>query len=304
MHRIATEAGVDDPWGVVVGLFTTPMHQKARFPDIQALARSSNAKRDHLAHSAKPRRPPRACDQPCHHDGMRVIGLWRYPVKSLQGERLDAAELTTDGIAGDRRYAIFDATTGLGLTGRRLPELLFAAARVRNDGTAEITLPDGSIAADDAALSRWLGRPVHLRSADDQATRQYENPEDTEHESQWRAFTGAQGAFHDSSNVRVSLVSTTTLGVWDPRRFRSNVLLDGAGEDALVGEVIRLGDAVMHVGTRVKRCVMTTRPQPGGIVADPDVLRTIARERDACLAIGALVAQSGVVRVGDEVTHI
>jgi uncharacterized protein YcbX len=235
---------------------------------------------------------------------MHVIGLWRYPVKSLQGEPLEIAEVTADGFAGDRRYAIFDSATGLGLTGRRMPELLFAAARLRNDGTAEITLPDGSIAADDAALSRWLGRPVHLRSADDQATRQYESPEDTEHESQWRAFTGAQGAFHDSSNIRVSLVSTTTLGVWDPRRFRSNVLLDSEGEDALLGEVIRLGDAVLHVGTRVKRCVMTTRSQPGGIAADPDVLRTIARERDACLAVGALVAQSGAVRIGDELTRL
>ena len=235
---------------------------------------------------------------------MQVVGLWRYPVKSLQGERLDAAEITEDGLAGDRRYAIFDTATGLGLTGRRMPELLFAAARLREDGTAEITLPDGSIADDDVALSRWLGRAVHLRSVEEEGTRQYENPEDTEHETQWRAFTGAHGAFHDSSSIRVSLVSTTTLGTWDPRRFRSNVLLDGEGEDALVGQAIHLGEAVLHIGRRISRCVMTTRPQPGGIEADPDVLRTIARERDACLAIGALVAQSGTVRIGDRLSRL
>ncbi len=235
---------------------------------------------------------------------MQVIGLWRYPVKSLQGERLERVQVTADGLAGDRRFAIFDTTTGLGLTGRRMPELLFAAARLRDDGSAEITLPDGSVAADDAALSRWLGRPVHLRSVDEAGPRQYENPDDTEHESQWRAFTGAQGAFHDSSNIRVSLVSTATLGTWDQRRFRSNVLLGGEGEDALVGEVVRLGEAVLHVRKRIGRCVMTTRPQPGGIAADPSVLRTIARERDACLAIGALVAEAGTVRIGDELARL
>ena len=235
---------------------------------------------------------------------MQVIGLWRYPVKSLQGEQLETADVTTDGLAGDRRYAIFDSITGLGLTGRRRPELLFASARLRDDGSAEITLPDGSVAEDDAALSRWLGRPVHLRSVDEDGTRQYENPEDTEHETQWHAFTGAQGAFHDSPFIRVSLVSTGTLGSWDPRRFRSNVLLDGEGEDSLVGEAIHLGDAILDVRKRIGRCVMITRSQPDGIEADPDVLRTIARERDACLAIGALVAQPGMVRIGDRLGRL
>ena len=63
---------------------------------------------------------------------------------------------------------------------------------------------------------------------------------------------------------------------------------------------MELGGTRLDVGNRVERCVMTTRPQPGGIERDLDVLRTIARERDACLAVGALVAQQGIVRVGDE----
>jgi uncharacterized protein YcbX len=98
----------------------------------------------------------------------------------------------------------------------------------------------------------------------------------------------------------VSLVSTGTIGAWDRRRFRSNVLLDGEGEDALVGSEVTLGGAVLDVTMQMERCVMTTRPQPGGIDRDLDVLRTIARERGACLAIGALVMRAGTVRVGDE----
>ena len=74
---------------------------------------------------------------------MRVMELWRYPVKSLQGEQLESVEASADGFEGDRRFAIYDLETGLGLTARRVPELLFASARWREDGMVEITLPDG-----------------------------------------------------------------------------------------------------------------------------------------------------------------
>jgi hypothetical protein len=235
---------------------------------------------------------------------MRVAELWRYPVKSLLGEQLDSVRVTPMGFEGDRRFVIYDLETGFGLTARRVPELLFAHARLREDGSAEIELPDGSIAASDEALSDWLGRKVALRSSDSTVTRLYENPEDFEHDSDWEPFEGAGGPFHDSARTRVSLVSTGTIRDWDPRRFRSNVLLDGEGEDELVGGSIALGDVRLDVGNQISRCVMTTRPQAGGIERDLDVLRTIARERDACLAIGALVDQPGTIRVGDELKQI
>jgi hypothetical protein len=230
---------------------------------------------------------------------VRVAELWRFPVKSLQGERLEAAEITPEGIAGDRGWAIFDGETGLGLTGRREPALLFASARLAGAGV-EITLPDGRVAADDAALSTWLGRPVTLRSVTGDGERAYENPADFEREetSPWRRFMGPQtGPFHDSA--RLSLVSAATLGGWDRRRFRANVVLDGAGEDELVGTRVRLGGAVLDVVDRMSRCVMTTRAQPGGIERDLEVLRTIARDRGARLAVAALVREPGGVRVGD-----
>ena len=151
---------------------------------------------------------------------MRVAELWRFPVKSLQGEQLDSAAVADGGIVGDRGYAIFDLDTGLGLTARRVPELLFASARlVADDRPPEITLPDGTIACGDAALSHWLGRRVALRAAADVDDRQYENPMDAEHDADWIVFDGAPGPFHDSARTRVSLVSTGTLGEWDRRRF-------------------------------------------------------------------------------------
>ena len=231
---------------------------------------------------------------------MRVLELWRYPVKSLQGELLPSATVGTQGIEGDRRYAIFDAATGFGLTGRRVPELLFGSSRYTADGSVEITLPDGSVAADDAALSAWLGRPVVLRSTDESVSRRYESPDDFENDADWDPFEGAQGSFRDSEATVVSLVSEGTLRGWDRRRFRSNILLSDSGEDDLVGSRVRLGGVELSLTKRVGRCVMVTRVQPGGVEKDLDVLRTIHRERGGKLAVGASVAGVGLVTVGDE----
>ena len=235
---------------------------------------------------------------------MHVQALWRYPVKSLQGERLHEAIMTADGIEGDRRFAIFELDTGLGLTARRVPQLLFASAALMAEGQVRITLPDGSIADTDAALSDWLGRRVALRSAENNAGRRYENVVDFEHEqtSNWETFDGAPGPFHDSDWARVSLLSTTSIGAWNPRRFRPNVLVDGAPEDSLIGSTVAIGEAILKIGRTIQRCVMVTRPQPDGIDHDPSVLRTIARERAARLAVGALVTHPGIIRIGDELT--
>jgi uncharacterized protein YcbX len=234
---------------------------------------------------------------------VRVAELWRFPVKSLQGEQLDVATVATTGIAGDRAYAIFDVATGLGLTARRVPELLEASARLVDDAAPpEIALPDGSIARDDAALSDWLGRRVKLRAAADVVDRRYENPLDAEREADWNVFEGAPGPFHDSARTRVSLVSTGALGEWDRRRFRANVVLDGEGEDAFVGTTITVGEVALDVVKRFGRCVMITRPQPGAIERDLDVLKRVNHDHDGCLAIGALVARSGAIGVGDVLT--
>jgi uncharacterized protein YcbX len=232
---------------------------------------------------------------------MRIAELWRYPVKSMQGESLDRVAVVGDGLEGDRRFALFDLETGHGLTGRREPRLLMASARWTGAGV-EITLPDGSIARDDDALSAWLGHPVALRGVAFDKPRSYEVPLDidTEAAESWVAWEGPEGAFHDSTRARVSLVSKATLGKWEPRRFRANVVLDGDGEDALLGTTVTAGGAVLTIEKQIDRCIMVTRPQPGGIDRDLDVLKTINRERGGFLAIGALVATPGEIAVGDE----
>ena len=234
---------------------------------------------------------------------MRVHELWRYPVKSLQGERLTAAAIDGLGIAGDRRWALFDRDTGMGLTAGRVPELLFGSARLRPDGGVEVVLPDGTVTTDDAVLSAWLGRRVELRAAEEQGdvAPTYETPadEDVPDPTEWLQWEGAPGPFHDSPRIRLSLVSTGTLGTWDRRRFRANVVLDGEGEDELRGREAVLGDVRLRFGLPIARCVMTTRPQPGGIGRDTSVLKTIHRERGGLLAVRAAVLSAGTVRTGD-----
>jgi uncharacterized protein YcbX len=236
---------------------------------------------------------------------VKVLELWRYPVKSLQGERLDTAAFGPEGIAGDRQWALFDLDTGYGLTARRVPELLFAAGRLRPDGGVDVVLPDGTVTSEDTTISAWLGRRVSLRAAGSAPGRpRYESPEDDVAEGaaptgRWHDWQGAPGAFHDNADGRVSLVTTGTLGHWDRRRFRANVVLDGAGEGALSGSRVRVGGVVLDVGDPIPRCVMVTRPQPGGIARDTSVLKTIHRERGGDLAVAALVRRPGTVRTGD-----
>jgi uncharacterized protein YcbX len=237
------------------------------------------------------------------------VALWRYPVKSLQGEAVTRIDVGAEGLQGDRRFAIFDRESGMGVTGRRSPNLLFASARLLPDGNAEIMLPDGRVSEGDEDLSEWLQRPVTLRRADEPGPRSYERPADFENEADtaWNAFDGSPGAFHDLAVASLSLLATSTIGDWDPRRFRANLLLDMGPTDtevALMGHEVAIGDARLSVRRRLGRCVMTTRAQPGGIERDLDVLRTINRERDGCLAVGAVVTLPGRMAVGDAITDV
>jgi len=237
---------------------------------------------------------------------LRVSEIWRYPVKSMGGEPVSVATVTDLGVLGDRAWGIFDVETGTVLTARRTPEMLFASAALTG-ADVSLTLPDGTelSSADetcDQQLSAWLGQPVELRAAGAEGGT-YEVPLDFENDENWVSWQGPGGAWHDSKASRISLVSRDTMRDWDPRRFRANVILDGAGEDDLVGIHINLGTTELAVMKPIDRCVIVSRPQPG-IDRDLDVLRTINAERETFLAIGALVVTEGRIAQGDTITAV
>jgi len=232
-------------------------------------------------------------------DAMKVLQLWRYPIKSVGGEQLDSAGITDLGIEGDRGWGLVDQSTGYVLTARREPRLLFATCRLV-DGAPIASTDDGRELTSSDDWCEWLDRPVRLEKAGNLGGT-YENPMDAENDADWIHWQGPPGAWHDSGRSRISLVSTGSLGDWDFRRFRSNVLLEGSGEDDLIGSKVAIGDVRATVVKGIDRCVMITRPQPG-LDRDLQLLRTINREPGATFCVGAVIDESGSIGLGDQVT--
>ena len=248
---------------------------------------------------------------------MRIVGIWRYPVKSLQGESLAAATVESDGLEGDRRWGIRDGSTGRILTARRRPELLHAAASYR-DGLPVVTLPDGRQAAGpgvetDRLLSEWLGSPVSLVMSLAEVPGRAEFFADaTDDASEAIEWTMPERRYVDAAPLLVlttaSLRTAASLhpaGAWEPRRFRPNVLVDVDGdgwvEDDWIGQVLHAGSASILPVEGCVRCTMVTREQPG-IAADRDVFRTLARHHGARFGVWCDVAVPGAVAVGDDVS--
>jgi uncharacterized protein YcbX len=248
---------------------------------------------------------------------MRVDSLWRYPVKSLQGEQLLQATIDSDGMRGDRCFGIRDYNTGKVLTARREPPLLLAAASLDADGEPIITLPDGTMTKGrgtetDGALSDWLHRPVSLVSSIGAPAGTGEFFEDaTDDTSPALEWTMPEGRFVDAKPLLLlttsSLRAGTSLhpeGEWDPRRFRPNVLIEAGGddwtEDAWQGSSLRAGSALLAPSVLCVRCTMVTRPQPG-LSRDVDIYKSLARHHGGTFGIWTDVVQPGAVSIGDEV---
>jgi uncharacterized protein YcbX len=231
---------------------------------------------------------------------VRIEEIWRFPVKSLGGERVASAPVTATGVEGDRMWGVLDPATGMVLTARREPSLLFLRSEHRPGARPAIWCDDGRELVDDDALSAWIGRPVRLVPASD-GPGTFENPmtlgDELADESDWMQWQSAGETFHDGRST-VSFVSRGSLDGWDQRRFRINLILDGAGEDALTGEVAA-GSARLRVRAPIDRCVMVTRAQPG-LARDVSVLKRVVAERENRLGVGAVVIEPGTVAEGDE----
>ena len=235
---------------------------------------------------------------------MIVSEVWRYPVKSAQGEPARRSVVTGVGLEWDRQLAVVDMGTGRALTGRREPKLLMLSAAVLH-GRVRIHSPEGQALTSDDDLSTWLGRRVCLARPPVDRQPEYDFPVNPEDESgQWDVWSGPAGVWHDSKRTQVSILSTSSLRDWPVRRFRPNVLVDGSDEDQLVGRRIAIGSVVLDVMKRIDRCVMVTRAQPGGIDRELDVLRTVMRECEGFLGVGALVACPGEMELGDELRDL
>ena len=249
---------------------------------------------------------------------LRVAQLWRYPVKSLLGERLPTLHVLDDGMDGDRLWAIQDRGDGRILTARREPRLLFASSRVSaHSGLPVITLPDGKELtgpgpATDAVLSTWLAKPVTLvAAAECDAARAEYFADATDDASRAIEWTMPKGRFVDAFPL---LVMTTaglrgsaaaySSGTWDVRRFRPNILLqlDGEGwlEDAWAERRLSVGSAQLVPRQRCIRCTMVNRAQPG-LERDVNIYKTLHRLHRGEAGMWTQVVHPGVISEGDSV---
>ena len=208
---------------------------------------------------------------------MRVAELWRYPVKSLGGESLDHAEVTTSGVAGDRVVHVRDAR-GRVVTARTHPRLLGLRGTLGDDGEPLI---DGRpwTAPESAAAVREVAGPH------------------------------ATLARHDGSerfDVLPLLVATdgaiAALGV-DRRRLRPNLVVAGVPgvlERQWPGRRLRIGHVVIALETLRGRCVMTTY-DPDTQAQDLSVLQRLVDDFGGRMALDSAVLTGGTIAVGDPV---
>jgi len=268
-----------------------------------------------------------------------IGSLWRYPVKSMMGEELNAAEVTERGLCGDRAYALVDRADGKVATAknpRKWPSLFhFRATSVEPPSrgaslpAVRIALPDGAIVTSghrdvDQVLSEALHREVTLAAiagsdipAAAKAEEYWPDIEGLDYRETVTDFTLPEGTFFDCAAVH--LLTTATLdrlgdlypgGRFEVRRFRPNIVITPASrersflEDAWVGKTVAIGDDVrLSVTGPCGRCVMTTLAQ-GDLPKDPEILRTAARHNQVHVGVYAAVVRDGTIRRGDVVRPV
>ena len=215
-----------------------------------------------------------------------IVGeIWRYPVKSMAGERLDATVLTADGIPGDRIVHARDSRDVL--TARSHPALLGFRGSLGPDDEPLVDGEPWSSASVAARIRHAVGPDVCLA--------RFDGPERFDVLPLLVATDGAIDSVATDGAI-------DSLGM-DRRRFRPNILVSGTTADAersWPGKRLRIGRAIIAVASLRQRCVMTTY-DPDTRVQDVSILRRIVRERGGRLALDCQVIEPGCVTLGDRV---
>ena len=206
--------------------------------------------------------------------------LWRYPVKSMRGERVEVADIREDGIVGDRIVHVRESS-GRVATSRFRPGLLGLAGTLGENGQL---LVDGVPWSEPSVLER-------VRDV-------------TEPRAELVRFEGVDhGQRFDVLPLTVLTDSMARAVGYDHRRFRPNLLIAGAPDGAELewaGFGLRIGEALIGVRNRRSRCVMTTF-DPDTLEQDPMVLLHVVRSFSGRVALDCWLERPGVVRVGDPV---
>jgi uncharacterized protein YcbX len=232
----------------------------------------------------------------------QVEAIFRYPVKSMRGERLESANLGWHGIDGDRRLAlrrVEDRSNFPWLSASKLPDLLRFAPHRREDGAegdlpTHVRTPDGEelpIFGDDLAaeIGRRLGSPVQMMQL-------------------------KHGIFDDASisviaSDTVREIGRLTAMPADVRRFRPNVVVRllrsvPFQEDEWVGGVLAFGEGdgapTVTVTMRDLRCSMVNF-DPDSASSSPEVMKAVVRVNQNNAGVYGTVTRIGRLAVGQSV---
>jgi uncharacterized protein len=208
---------------------------------------------------------------------MHLAEIWRYPVKSMAGERLERAELTLDGVAGDRVLLVRDAR-GHVVTARARPLLLGHHPRLEADGEPSVDGESWRSPRSAQAVEIAAGQGARLVRADPESR-------------------------FDVLPLLVATDGAIAAFGYDGRRLRPNLVIagvEGLAERAWEGRQLRVGDALIAMEDLRRRCVMTTF-DPDTLDQDVGVLRGIQRDFGGLLALNCFVVRPARIAVGDPV---
>jgi len=211
---------------------------------------------------------------------MTVTAIWRYPVKSMAGERVASTELTEMGVVGDRVVQVYDRH-GRIVTARTFPRLLRHHATLGNDGEP---LVDGF-----PWRSREVGQFVEAAVGPGARLERFDGP---------KRF--------DILPLLVCTDGAVSIFGRDVRRLRPNLMIggvEGLAERTWPGAILRLPEAEIGLADLRGRCVMTTY-DPETAEQDPGVLREIVRRFRGKLCLNAAVNRAGRVEVGHAIELI
>jgi uncharacterized protein YcbX len=211
---------------------------------------------------------------------MYLAEIWRYPVKSMAGERVREVSIGPLGVDGDRIVHVQN-TRGRIVTARTHPQLLgfHAILGARGDPLVDgRPWADPGVAAD---IERIVGPGARL--VRDESARRF-----------------------DILPLLVATDGAIAAFGYDGRRLRPNLVIGGVSglnEQRWEGQSLRIGDVLIALVDLRGRCVMTT-VDPDTLAQDPRVLRSILDRFGGRLALNASVVRAGHVREGDFVSLV
>ena len=208
---------------------------------------------------------------------MRLAEIWRYPVKTMAGERLERARVGSLGIEGDRVVHV-EHRDGRVITSRSHPHFLAMRGTL---GADPEPLVDGQ-----PWTSPAVARRVEEIGGPGARLVRYDGAERFDVLPLLVATDGAIAAFgHDGRRLRPNLVIA---GV------------DGLAERDWPGGCLRVGGVLIGVQSLRQRCIMTSY-DPDTQAQDKEITRSIYRRFDGKLALDCFVLEGGELAVGDEV---